>query len=95
MLFVYTSASLIVESEHGDIEVDGELNGNTTITSSFGDVELTLVNNKENFGFKLSASFGDITVNGEEHNGKVSQVYKGENQLEALLSHGDLELTLK
>ncbi|MCH7323255.1 DUF4097 domain-containing protein [Solibacillus sp. MA9] len=91
----FTSASLIVESEHGDIEVDGELNGNTTVTSSFGDVELILVNNKENFGFKLNTSFGDITVDGEEYNGKISKLYEGDNQLEVLLSHGDLKLTLK
>ncbi|WP_274308112.1 DUF4097 family beta strand repeat-containing protein [Solibacillus daqui] len=91
----FTSASLIVESEHGDIEVDGKLNGNTKVTSSFGDVDLKLVNNKENFGYKLNTSFGDISVNGEEYNGKIAELYEGDNQLEVLLSHGDLKLTLK
>lgn len=91
----FSSNGFVVESEHGDINIDGTLNGQSTITSDFGDATLHLQNKKNELGFELQTDFGDLIVDNEDRNSKVSQSYIGENQLKATISHGDLQLTLK
>lgn len=89
------SNGFVVESEHGDIDIDGTLNGQSDITSSFGDTSLNLKNKKSGIGYELKTSFGEVTVNDEDHGGKTSQLHEGDNQLNVSLLHGDLELSLK
>ncbi|MEB2300998.1 DUF4097 domain-containing protein [Lysinibacillus xylanilyticus] len=91
----FSSNGFVAESEHGDINIDGTLNGSSTITSNFGDTTLHLQNSKGELGYELQTDFGDLTVDKKEQNNKVSQSYKGDNQLKATLSYGDLQLTLK
>ncbi|MGE7949317.1 DUF4097 family beta strand repeat-containing protein [Lysinibacillus sp. NPDC093688] len=91
----FSSNGFVAESEHGDINIDGTLNGSSTITSNFGDTTLHLQNKKGELGYELQTDFGDLTVDKKEQNNKVSQSYKGDNQLKATLSYGDLQLTLK
>lgn len=91
----FSSNGFVVESENGDINIDGTLNGQSTITSNFGDTTLDLQNKKSEIGFELDTDFGDLSVDKKEQNGKVSQSYKGDNQLKATVSHGDLVLKLK
>ncbi len=91
----FSSNGFVAESEHGDINIDGTLNGQSTITSDFGDTTLHLQNKKSELGFELETDFGDLTVDKKDQNGKVSQLYKGDNQLKVTLSYGDLQLTLK
>ncbi|MGE7915951.1 DUF4097 family beta strand repeat-containing protein [Lysinibacillus xylanilyticus] len=91
----FSSNGFVVESENGDINIDGTLNGQSTITSNFGDTTLDLQNKKSEIGFELNTDFGDLSVDKKEQNGKASQSYKGDNQLKATTSHGDLVLTLK
>ncbi|AHN21326.1 DUF4097 family beta strand repeat-containing protein [Lysinibacillus varians] len=90
----FISNGFVVESEHGEIDIEGTLNGQSQITSNFGDTTLDLQNKKSELGFELKTSFGEITVNDREHNSKASQPLEGHNQLNASLSHGDLELSL-
>lgn len=89
------SNGFVVESEHGDIDIEGTLNGQSDITSSFGDTSLNLKNKKNNIGYELKTSFGEVTVNDEDHSSKASQLYQGDNQLNVSLLHGDLDLLLK
>jgi len=91
----FSSNGFVAESEHGDINIDGTLNGQSTITSNFGDTTLHLQNKKDELGYELQTDFGDLTVDKKEQNSKVSQSYKGDNQLKATVSHGDLQLKLK
>ncbi|GAB0166706.1 DUF4097 family beta strand repeat-containing protein [Lysinibacillus sp. CTST325] len=91
----FSSNGFVAESEHGDINIDGTLNGQSTITSNFGDATLHLQNKKSALGFELQTDFGDLTVDNEDQNSKVSQSYNGDNQLKATLSHGDLQLRFK
>ena len=91
----FSSNGFVVESENGDINIDGTLNGQSTITSNFGDTTLDLQNKKSEIGYDLNTDFGDLSVDKKEQNGKASQSYKGDNQLKATISHGDLVLTLK
>ncbi|QDQ02119.1 DUF4097 domain-containing protein [Lysinibacillus fusiformis] len=91
----FTSNGFVAESEHGDIDIDGTLNGQTTITSSFGDTTLNLQNKKSDLGYELNTDFGDVTVNHQEQNGKVSQLREGDHQLSVSLSHGDLDISLR
>ncbi|MBG9452794.1 hypothetical protein ABE61_01500 [Lysinibacillus sphaericus] len=91
----FSSNGFVAESEHGDINIDGTLNGQSNITSDFGDTTLHLQNKKSELGFELETDFGDLTVDKKDQNGKVSQLYKGDNQLKVTLSYGDLQLTLK
>ncbi|MGE7688818.1 DUF4097 family beta strand repeat-containing protein [Lysinibacillus sp. NPDC097214] len=91
----FSSNGFVAESEHGDINIDGTLNGSSTITSNFGDTTLHLQNKKGELGYELQTDFGDLTVDKNEQNNKVSQSYKGDNQLKVTLSYGDLQLTLK
>jgi len=91
----FSSNSFVAESEHGDINIDGTLNGQSTITSNFGDTTLHLQNKKGELGYELKTDFGDLTVDEKEQNSKVSQSYKGDNQLNVTVSHGDLQLKLK
>lgn len=91
----FSSNGFVVESEHGDINIDGTLNGQSTITSNFGDATLHLQNKRSELGYEIQTDFGDLTVDKKEQNSKVSQEYKGDNQLKATLSYGDLQLTLK
>ncbi|MGF0469358.1 DUF4097 family beta strand repeat-containing protein [Lysinibacillus fusiformis] len=91
----YSSNGVNIESEHGDIHIAGTLNGTSTITSSFGDATLHLQNKQSDLGYEVKTSFGDITVNGTEENGKVTQLYKGDDQLNVSLSHGDVNVSLK
>lgn len=91
----FSSNGFVAESEHGDINIDGTLNGQSTITSNFGDTTLHLQNKKDELGYELQTDFGDLIVDNEDRNSKVSQSYIGENQLKATISHGDLQLTLK
>ncbi|WP_416141464.1 DUF4097 family beta strand repeat-containing protein [Lysinibacillus capsici] len=90
-----TSNGFTIESEHGDIDIDGTLNGQTTITSSFGDTTIHLQNKQSDIGYALKTDFGDMTINDEEQNGTVTQVTKGEHQLNVSLSHGDIDVSLK
>lgn len=90
----FNSNGVVVESEHGEIDIEGTLNGQSQITSNFGDTTLDLQNKKSELGFELNTSFGEITVNDREHNGKASQLLEGNNQLNVSLSHGDLDLSL-
>lgn len=90
----FSSNGFVAESEHGDIDIDGTLNGQSTVTSSFGDTTLQLQNNKSELGFELKTDFGDITVNNQSQDHKVSQLHEGDNQLKVSLSHGDLDLSL-
>ncbi len=90
----FSSNGLVVDSKNGDIRIDGTLNGESAITSNFGDATLHLQNKKDELGFELQTSFGDLTVDKKEQNSKVSQLYKGDNQLKVTLSNGDLQLTL-
>ncbi|MGE7694341.1 DUF4097 family beta strand repeat-containing protein [Lysinibacillus sp. NPDC094177] len=91
----FSSNGFVAESEHGDINIDGTLNGQSTITSNFGDATLHLQNKRSELGYELQTDFGDLTVDKKDQNSKVSQEYKGDNQLKATLSYGDLQLTLK
>ncbi|MFE3575573.1 DUF4097 family beta strand repeat-containing protein [Lysinibacillus sp. NPDC059133] len=91
----FSSNSFVAESEHGDINIDGTLNGQSTITSSFGDATLHLQNKKSELGFELQTDFGDLTIDKKDQNDKVSQLYKGDNQLKVTVSHGDLQLRFK
>ncbi|MFJ7979572.1 DUF4097 family beta strand repeat-containing protein [Lysinibacillus xylanilyticus] len=91
----FSSNGFIVESEHGDINIDGTLKGQSTITSNFGDTTLHLQNKKSDLGFELQTEFGNLTVDGKDQNSKISQSYNGDSQLKATISHGDLQLTLK
>jgi len=91
----FSSNGFVVESEHGDVNIDGTLNGQSTITSNFGDTTLHLQNKKGELGYELQTDFGDLTVDKKEQNSKVSQSYKGDNQLKVTVSHGDLQLKLK
>ncbi|WP_285398128.1 DUF4097 family beta strand repeat-containing protein [Lysinibacillus sp. fls2-241-R2A-57] len=91
----FSSNGFVAESDNGDIDIDGTLNGQSSITSSFGDTTLHLQNKKSEIGFELETDFGDLTVDKKDQNGKVSQEYKGDNQLKVTLSNGDLQLTLK
>lgn len=91
----FESHTFVVESEHGDMDIDGTLNGQTKITSSFGDTTLDLQNKKNEIGFDLLTSFGDITVNDEDHNSKMSQLLEGDNQLSVSILHGDLDISFK
>ncbi|MFJ7371506.1 DUF4097 family beta strand repeat-containing protein [Lysinibacillus sp. NPDC098008] len=86
---------LTIDSEHGDIDMNGTLYGSSTITSSFGDTTLHLQNSKDDIGFDLTTSFGDITINDKEQGNTVSQVYNGEHQLTISSSNGDIDLSLK
>ncbi|MED4552759.1 DUF4097 family beta strand repeat-containing protein [Lysinibacillus capsici] len=90
-----TSNGFTIESEHGDIDIDGTLNGQTTITSSFGDTTIHLQNKQSDIDYALKTDFGDVTINDEEQNGTVTQVTKGEHQLNVSLSHGDIDVSLK
>ncbi|MGA3598536.1 DUF4097 family beta strand repeat-containing protein [Lysinibacillus agricola] len=91
----FSSNGFVVESENGDINIDGTLNGQSSITSNFGDTTLDLQNKKSEIGYELNTDFGDLTVDKKEQNGNVSQEYKGDNQLKATISHGDLVLKFK
>ncbi|MEB2279778.1 DUF4097 domain-containing protein [Lysinibacillus xylanilyticus] len=91
----FSSNGFVAESEHGDMNIDGTLNGQSTITSDFGDAKLHLQNKKSEFGYELQTDFGDLTVDDEDQNSKVSKPYNGDNQLKATISHGDLQLRLK
>jgi len=91
----FSSNGFVVESENGDINIDGTLNGQSTITSNFGNTTLDLQNKKSEIGYELNTDFGNLTVDKKEQNGNVSQSYKGDHQLKATISHGDLVLTLK
>ena len=91
----FSSNGFVAESEHGDMNIDGTLNGQSTITSNFGDATLHLQNKKSELGYELQTDFGDLTVDDEDQNSKVSQSYNGDNQLKATISHGDLQLRLK
>ncbi|KOS63611.1 DUF4097 family beta strand repeat protein [Lysinibacillus agricola] len=91
----FSSNGFIAESEHGDINIDGTLNGQSTITSDFGDATLHLQNKKSELGFELETDFGDLTVDNKDQNSKVSQSYNGDNQLKVTLSYGDLQLRFK
>ena len=91
----FSSNGFVVESENGDINIDGTLNGQSTITSNFGNTTLDLQNKKSEIGYELNTDFGNLTVDKKVQNGNVSQSYKGDNQLKATISHGDLVLTLK
>ncbi|KOP80619.1 hypothetical protein AMS59_04390 [Lysinibacillus sp. FJAT-14745] len=91
----FSSNGFVAESEHGDINIDGTLNGQSTITSNFGDATLHLQNKKSELGFELETDFGDLTVDKKDQNDKVSQLYKGDNQLKVTLSYGDLQLKFK
>ncbi|MGE8001362.1 DUF4097 family beta strand repeat-containing protein [Lysinibacillus sp. NPDC093190] len=91
----FSSNGFVAESEHGDINIDGTLNGQSTITSNFGDATLHLQNKKSELGFELQTDFGDLTIDKKDQNDKVSQLYKGDNQLKVTVSHGDLQLRLK
>ncbi|MNH23719.1 hypothetical protein D3C79_836290 [compost metagenome] len=75
--------------------MDGTLNGQTTITSSFGDATLHLQNKQSEIGYELKTSFGDVSINDEEQSGTVTQLNKGDHQLNVSLSHGDLDVSLK
>ena len=91
----YSSNGINIESKHGDINIDGTLNGQTTITSSFGDATLHLQNKQSDIGYALNTSFGDVSINDEEQSGTVTQLNKGDHQLNVSLSHGDLDVSLK
>ncbi|MEY9979825.1 DUF4097 family beta strand repeat-containing protein [Lysinibacillus sp. RC79] len=91
----FSSNGFVAESEHGDINIDGTLNGQSTITSNFGDATLHLQNKKSELGFELQTDFGDLTIDKKDQDDKVSQLYKGDNQLKVTVSHGDLQLKLK
>lgn len=90
-----SSNGFVAESEHGDMNIDGTLNGQSIITSNFGDATLHLQNKKSELGYELQTDLGDLTVDDEDQNSKVSQSYNGDNQLKATISHGDLQLKLK
>ncbi|MFF6015532.1 DUF4097 family beta strand repeat-containing protein [Lysinibacillus fusiformis] len=91
----YSSNGVNIESEHGDIHIAGTLNGTSTITSSFGDATLHLQNKQRDLGYEVKTSFGDITVNGTEESGTITQLYKGDDQLNVSLSHGDVNVSLQ
>lgn len=91
----FSSNGFAAESEHGDMNIDGTLNGQSTITSNFGDATLHLQNKKSELGYELQTDLGDLTVDDEDQNSKVSRSYNGDNQLKATISHGDLQLRLK
>ncbi|KPN95346.1 DUF4097 family beta strand repeat-containing protein [Lysinibacillus sp. ZYM-1] len=91
----YASNGVNIESQHGDIDIVGTLNGSSTITSSFGDATFHLQNNQSDLGYEVKTSFGDITINGTEQSGTVTQRYNGDHQLNISLSHGDVDVSLK
>ena len=91
----FSSERFIAENEHGDIDIDGELNGESTITSSFGDIDLELLNKKNELGLDLNTNFGEISLNNNSIEGDYSQSYVGDNQLSVSITHGDLDLSLQ
>ncbi|CAM5206931.1 Putative adhesin domain-containing protein OS=Lysinibacillus sphaericus OX=1421 GN=LS41612_15430 PE=4 SV=1 [Lysinibacillus sphaericus] len=49
----FISNGFVVESEHGEIDIEGTLNGQSQITSNFGDTTLDLQNKKSELGFRV------------------------------------------
>lgn len=91
----FSSNGFVAESDQGDINIDGTLNGQSTITSNFGDATLHIQNKKSELGYEFETDFGDLSVDQKDQNGKVSQLYKGDNQLKVTLSYGDLQVRFK
>lgn len=54
-----------IGSQVGDIDYDGDIKGNSSINTEVGDINVSLMRGKEEYGFTVVSSLGDIEIDDE------------------------------
>ncbi|KAB2329157.1 DUF4097 family beta strand repeat-containing protein [Bacillus mesophilum] len=88
----YTSQETYLESTDGDLHIGGELLGDSTITSSYGDIHLSLVNKQAELNYDIENEYGDISINGQEYVDKASNHNDSDHKLTVSSKDGDVEM---
>ena len=93
--FLRTEAgSMTCASSSGDISIfESEIGGFSCETSS-GEVEMGLMGDAGAYSFDITASSGDIVVNGNETEKKFEQKGSGEGSITIRTSSGDVDVTV-
>lgn len=89
---VTVSRSVDVEADLGDVELSGNLRGETVVNASLGSVSLNLEGAESEYRYDLSVDLGKLTVNGKDFESEVSGG-RGDDSLEVYADLGDVNVT--
>ena len=89
---VTVSRSVDVEADLGDVELIGNLRGETVVNASLGSVSLNLEGAESEYRYDLSVDLGKLTVNGKDFESEVSGG-RGDDSLEVYANLGDVNVT--
>ena len=89
---VTVSRSVDVEADLGDVELSGDLRGETIVNASLGSVSLNLEGAESEYRYDLSVDLGKLTVNGKDFETEVSGG-RGDDFLEVYADLGDVNVT--
>ena len=86
-----TTDSLTVKNDMGDVYLDGDFQGNTDITLSMGDLDLTTWQSLDTYSLDLDVTMGDLYLDGSTQYGSVRRE-GGPNQLKIANSMGSADV---
>ena len=86
-----TTDSLTVKNDMGDVYLDGDFQGNTDITLSMGDLDLTTWQSMDTYSLDLDVTMGDLYLDGSTQYGSVRRE-GGPNQLKIANSMGSADV---
>lgn len=79
----------------GEIEIYDSVIKNADFKASSGDIKLELNGNKDDYSYEVSVSSGDISINGDEFDGKKYSGNEGkDNIIRVETSSGDVEISV-
>jgi len=86
-----------IRANSGAIKINGDLKGESIIHAGFGNIDLTLSREKEEFSYDISVRFGDITLDGERLRDQKAFVSGAvlENHLRLSSSSGDIRVSFE
>ena len=86
-----TADALTVENELGDVWMDGNFQGDTSVTMSMGSLDLGISLGMSDYSLDLEAALGDLYLDGSRQYGAVHRE-DGENQLTVDSAVGDVSI---
>ena len=86
-----TTDSLTVKNDMGDVYLDGDFQGNTDITLSMGDLDLTTWQSMDTYSLDLDVTMGALYLDGSTQYGSVRRE-GGPNQLKIANSMGSADV---
>lgn len=86
-----TVNGIVVENDSGSVDLYGKLSGDIQAKVNLGDLNLTVLGNRQDYMIKANTDLGDVTVDGEEKPAYESGP-SAANKIDAQADCGDVEI---